>query len=171
MRSDSLALSAILSPPPALLLIAVSVQTRQARSRRGAHLLLVGAAAPRGDAAGTQPGDRAVLAGWEHLTEVTPESWAGQGTGLGSDRSQITPSCGPRGSPKESTASHSAHRWSQEQSSCPPQCRVTPLSLHSSPAHVTSTLPKQKMRVFSTPGAAPHQTGGKWFKQGMAKLD
>lgn len=82
-------------------------------------MLLVGAAAPRGDAVGTQPGDRAVLAGWEHLTEVSPESWDGQGTGLGSNSSRITPSRGPRGSPKESNASHSAPRWYQEQSYVP----------------------------------------------------
>lgn len=52
-----------------------------------------------------------------------------------------------------------------------PKSRVTPLSLHFSPACVPSALPKQKMRAFSTPGAAPHQAGGKWFKQGMSKLD
>lgn len=88
-------------------------------------MLLVGAAALRGDAVGTQPGDRAVLAGWEHLTEVSPESWDGQGTGLGSDSSRITPSRGPRGSPKESNASHSAPRWSQEQS-YPPVITLQP---------------------------------------------
>lgn len=88
-------------------------------------MLQVGAAAPRGDAVGTKPGDRAVLAGWEHLTEVSPESWDGQGTGLGSDSSRITPSRGPRGSPKESNASHSAPRWSQEQS-YPPVITLQP---------------------------------------------
>lgn len=138
-----------------------------------------GAAAPRGDAAGTRP--RAWGQGCPRLAgsifQGSPLSLGtGQGAGLGSDSSQITQSRGPRGSPRESRVSHGVHRRSQgrhasnQRSYCPPQCRVTPVTLHSGPACVTSALQKQKMRVFSTPGAAPYRTGGKRFKQSMSKL-